>query len=142
MIRPAVEADIPRLVEMGRRFLASSPYSKFLPENPESMRVLIAQLVGWGTLLVSEAEGNVTGMIGFMVFNHPMSGEKIGGEIFWWVDPEARGIGLELLKQAEQAVREAGGKKMQMIAPDEGIEKLYQRLGYSQVETTYQRSLV
>lgn len=141
MIRKAVTEDVPRLVEMGQRFRATSSYSEHLAENVAQFRMLAEKLVELGTVFVSEHEGKVTGMLGFMIFDHPMSGERIGGEIFWWVDPESRGVGLKLLEEAEEAVRAAGGKKMQMIAPTEGIERLYQKLGYKQVETTYQRSL-
>lgn len=142
MIRRATDADIPRLVEMGRRFLKESPYHRHIAENPQQMAELGRQLMkNAGGLLISEHDGQITGMFGFVVYDHFMSGERVAGEVFWWVEPEARGDGVKLLRTAEQEARNAGAKAMQMIAPDEHVAGFYARLGYIPVEMTYQRSL-
>ncbi|KKL26893.1 hypothetical protein LCGC14_2390670, partial [marine sediment metagenome] len=40
MIREATPDDIPRLVEMGRRFVSESSYKEVISENPEQMGLL------------------------------------------------------------------------------------------------------
>jgi GNAT superfamily N-acetyltransferase len=141
LIRAAVERDIPRIIEMGHRFNRSSPYSTKLLASAEQMGVLARKLIPAKEILMLEVDGETVGMIGFYVYPHFLSGETIAGEIFWWVEPEYRGHGKELLRAAENEARNRGAKKMQMIAPDERVGKLYKRLKYEYVESTYQRSL-
>lgn len=143
MIRTASKADIPRMVEMGRRFLAESPYRELLTENPDAMRQLGERIMDnpGGCILVSESNGQVTGMLGLIVYEHLISGETVGGEVFWWVDPEARGDGIRLLRAAEITAKERGAKHMQMISPNDRLGNLYMRRGYKFMETTYVRAL-
>lgn len=141
MIRNATEADIPRLVEMGCRFRQESSYAKVLTENPEQMAKLGRILLASDGLILSEREGKITGMMGFIVHDHFLSGERVAGEVFWWVEPEYRGDGLRLLKEAERRAKLAGASQMQMIAPTEQVEMVYLRFGYHYVEATYQKTL-
>jgi GNAT superfamily N-acetyltransferase len=141
MIRAATAADVPRLVEMGRRFRSVTGYAKILAENPEKMAELAGQLVSQGGLLVAERGGTLVGMLGFVVFPHFISGEQTASEAFWWVEPEYRGEGIKLLREAEKCARNAGAEKMAMIAPNERVANLYKRLGYEFVESAYQRTL-
>lgn len=141
MIRAATSSDVPRCVAMGRRFRAETGYARHLAENPEKMAELAAQLAQAGCLLVSERDGELVGMLGFVVYPHFISGETTAGEVFWWVEPEHRGEGVKLLREAERCARTAGAAKMQMIAPTDRVATLYQRLGYEFVEASYQRAL-
>lgn len=142
MIRFATLEDVPALVEMGKRFLRESPYHAFLAENPARMYELIAGLIeGSGGVLVSSMGDKITGMLGYILHNHFISGEPMAGEVFWWVEPEYRGQGIRLLHAVEAAAHKAGATKIQMIAPNERVGALYARLGYSPVETTFQRTL-
>lgn len=140
-LRLAREADIPRLIEMGERFRAGSSYERHLAANPEQMTKMAAQLIAVDGLLISERSGHITGMLGFLVFPHFLSGEVVGGEVFWWVEPEHRGDGLKLLREAERQATARGAKKMQMIAPTDQVARVYQHLGYDFVESAYQREL-
>jgi GNAT superfamily N-acetyltransferase len=126
---------------MGQRFRQETEYSQHVGENPEQMAMLGAKLIEGNGLLISERNGVVVGMIGYIVFPHFISGEIVAGEVFWWVEPEHRGEGPKLLREAEKRVAAAGAKRMQMIAPNERVGKLYERFGYSFVESTYQRTL-
>lgn len=142
MIRFAVLPDVPRLVEMGRRFRRESNYGSMIGENPEQMARTAAQLIeSAGGVLVSERGGELVGMLGFVVFPHFLSGEIVAGEVMWWVEPEHRGDGLKLLRAAESAARARGAVKMHMIAPTEQVGAIYRRLGYELVESTFQRCL-
>lgn len=140
MIRGARLDDIPALIRMGKKFRHAA-YRRHLAENPEQMRRMAAQLIGADGLLVMEHDREITGMLGFLVFPHFLSGELVAAEVFWWVEPQHRGDGLKLLREAERRARAAGAKRMQMIAPNQRVASLYSRLGYEFVESAYQRSL-
>ncbi len=129
------------MVEMGRRFRKESSYCDFLADNPERMAKLARELLSKDGLLLSENDGGITGMFGYVVYDHFISGEKTAGEVFWWVDPENRGEGIDLLREAERRARSVGAKHMQMIAPTRRVEGLYRHLKYTYVETTYQKAL-
>jgi GNAT superfamily N-acetyltransferase len=141
MIRLASEADIPRLVEMGVRFRRETEYAQHFDENPEQMARLLQQLIAGDGVLVSEREGRLVGMIGYVLFPHFLSAEMTAGEVFWWTEPEHRGIGIRLLREAERRAKQAGAQRFQMIAPNEQVASMYRRLGYGFVEATYQRYL-
>lgn len=141
MIRAAVEADVPRLIEMGERFHRESHYSKHLAPNAAQFDVLARKIVADGGVLVIDRDGELVGMIGYFIFPHFLSAEIIAGEVFWWIEPGCRGEGRELLKAAESRAKTAGAQKMQMIAPNPRVGKLYERAGYSYVESAYQKTL-
>jgi GNAT superfamily N-acetyltransferase len=137
--REATEADIPRLVEMGRHFLAASSYREHLADNAEKMKETIATFIGndLRKVIVCENGQGVSGMLAFFVYAHPLSGELLADELVWWVEPEARGAGIELLKRVEAMARSMGATKMQMVTPDERLGKLYERRGYHKIEVHY-----
>lgn len=141
MIRLATLEDLPRLVEMGKRFRSESAYKNFIPENSQKMTETAQKLIELGTVYVSEQDGKLDGMIGFLLFDHPLSGEKTASEIFWWVEPEARGTGIRLLHTMKRAAKQSGAVKMQMIAPSPEVAEIYLRLGYLPIETHFQKSL-
>lgn len=142
-IREATSTDIPRLVEMGQRFLQSTPYRELLKDNPAGMSAMATLLVESpdGVVLVSESS-EVTGMIGVLICSHHISAERMANEVFLWVEPQARGTsGLRLLRAAEAWALDHGAVRMQMVAPDTSVGKIYQRFGYAQMEIAYQRRL-
>lgn len=145
MIRYATEDDIPRLVEMGQRFAAETVYRDRITVNPKAMARTAELLISGerGTVFVAEHDDVVVGMIGLLLFENPLSGEPTVSELFWWVDPEARGHadGLGLLKRAEQWAGDVGAEKVHMIAPTPALGHIYERLGYQVLETSYQRTL-
>lgn len=144
-LREAVQSDLPMLVAMGQRFLASSLYRGVITENVDQMAATASMLVDSpdGCVIVAETDGSgPVGMLGVVAFTHHISGERVGGEVFWWVEPAARGtVGVRLLKAAEAWARAHGASQIQMIAPNERVATLYARLGYQAMETTYLRSL-
>ena len=140
MIRDANISDLPRIVEMGRHFLGTSTYAKHLGENTSKMAELAEKLIKSGNLLVS-GNGAVTGMLGYIIHSHFMSGETVAGERFWWVEPDHRGDGVGLLRETEKRSKQAGARYIQMIAPNEKVAQFYGKLGYEFVEATYQKKL-
>ena len=143
-IRPAEEADLPRLVELGQRFLHSTPYRNLMGDNVQCMADTAESLLtnDDGLVLVAaDPHDGPVGMIGMLAFRHHLSGERIAGELFWYVDPEARGVGLQLLRGAEAWAKGKQAVRIQMVAPTAQVGKVYERLGYACIEMTYQRSL-
>lgn len=144
-IRPAVAADVPELVEMGERFVAATPYREHLVVSPQHLAATMQHLIASdsGAIFVAAgAGGDVVGMIGLHVFEHPYSGDRVAAELFWWVEPSRRGrIGLWLLRQAEQWANAVGAVWLQMVAPTPDVEQLYARLGFTPVERAYQRRI-
>jgi len=142
-IRQAVPEDVPRLVEMGRRFVRETEYADKVGVSPEHMQKFGTDLLAnpAAAILVCDADGELRGMLALLIYPHPFSGESTAVELFWWVEPEHRGTGRELLQAGEQWARERGAKRMQVIAPNERVAKLYRRKGYGHVEDTYQREL-
>jgi len=132
---------------MGMRFSRDTDYRRFFKATDEQVALKMGQTVAHllghkdGVILVSEKDGDVSGMIALLVYDHPFSGERTAFEVFWWVEPEARGIGLRLLEHSKDWAREQGATAMQMVAPSAQIGKLYETLGFEWVEASYQREL-
>jgi GNAT superfamily N-acetyltransferase len=108
------------------------------------MRVLAASLIasGTGTILVAREAGVMVGMLGLTAFAHPLSGLWTVAELFWYVQPSARGtLGLRLLKAGERWARDRHALRLQTVAPTVEVERLYQRLGFHAVERSFEKVL-
>jgi GNAT superfamily N-acetyltransferase len=141
VIRDATLEDVAAIVGMGQRFIAGTPYARAIEGRPSKMAAFVERLITEpdGAIFVSEYGGVLVGMIGMVLFEHPFSGERVGSEMFWWVEPEHRGIGIRLYKRAETWAIAAGAAVIHMIAPTPDVAQLYTRLGFEYVEATYQR---
>lgn len=142
MIRAATIGDIPRIVEMGGRFI-EGVYPAAITFNADTLAVLTEQLIlGAGAVFVAETDA-VVGVIALLTVTQPMSGEIVATELVWWMDPEARGgrAALELLKTAEDWARSQGATRLQMIAPSDKVALFYEKLGFQRVEVAYMRNL-
>lgn len=143
MIRQATTEDSERIIEMGKRFVEGTSYKEIISINPSRLEAAISHVIANpdGVVLVSGPETDPTGMIAMLTYDHPFSGARTAFEIVWWVDPEARGDGVRLLRAAEEWARSRGATAVQMVAPNERVGSFYRRLGYAPVEMSYQRSL-
>lgn len=143
MIRWATDDDVPVLLDMAKAFLETH-YADTLVFNAEKMQELLAELISnpSGFLLVSEQDENVVGTIGVLVYDHPMTGQALSSELFWWMNPEARGglDGMRLLKHAEKWVRDNRIPWMHVVAPNDRVKSFYRRLGFSELETHFQKA--
>ena len=149
-IREAAKSDIPEVVQLALESLTYGPYKEIVKRSPEYATKLTTDLVtnSNGVVLMAENNGKLQGLFAFILFPHFYSGEPTAGELIWYVTPEARmmsgfgdSIAFQLLEAGEKRAQEMGAKVMQLGAPNEGIGKIYQRKGYSQVEVTYRREL-
>ena len=143
MIRSATTSDIPRLVEMGLKFLQMSEYKDRIAENPDQQEFLMGLLISdnHGVLLVDDRDGDVVGMIGSYVHPHLISGDLVAAEVFLWLEPEYRGGGRDLIRGCEDQARKIGAKVSQMTAPNGRVGNLYEALGYAHLEAQYQKAL-
>lgn len=138
-IRAATAEDVPAVVALGLRFLGDPPYCHYLTADPVVLERTVAATVAAGGVFVGECAGEVRGMIAFLVFTHPFSGEQAATELAWYaLEPR---LGLLLLAHAELWAAQMGIRVLQMIAPDPRVERVYERRGYVPIETTYQRRL-
>lgn len=140
-VRPATAADLDAIVAMGLRFRAQTAYQRTLPENADQLRTLAERLLTTddSRVFVAEDGGVLVGMIGALVFAHPMSAERLASEVFWW--SESPGVGMRLFYAMHRWAKAQGAVALQMIAPTEQVERIYQRLGFDRVETLYQRRI-
>lgn len=146
MIRVATVEDVPRIVEMGLRFLASSAYGHQLAQNADQIGVTAAAMIAHpdGEIFVAEAaDQSLVGMIVVFIYPHPLSGERVAGELCWWVEPMARGrvSGARLLAHAEAWAVAQKADVFQMMAPTEAVGRIYEKRQYEKLETHYQRRL-
>jgi len=144
-IREATIEDVPRVVELGRKFLAEGPYAGQLADNPEQATRFASLLIGnpAAKILVSDLDGRITGVLAFLLFPHHFSGEMTALEIIWYVEPQYRpgGIAMRLMWTAERIALEMKAHFMQFTAPDAKASAIYERFGYHQVEIGYQKEL-
>jgi len=144
MIRLATLEDMAELLRMGEAFFNASGYADFTTFDKKDTTTLVTKLIDEGWLLTD----GKSAMIGFVVFPMFMNSSTIiSQELFWWVDEEARktGVGIEILKKAEDLSKEHGASVMAMLSLNdldgEKVNKLYEKLGYKQREQSYMRAL-
>ncbi len=143
-VRLATVDDLPNILRMGEDFFNASGYKDISSFNKEDTHELLIKLINNGTLLT---DGN-TSILGFIVFPLFMNTKcLVAQELFWWVDKEARktGTGIKLLKLAESIAAQQGATAMLMLSlkslDGDRVNKLYNKLGYSEREQTYMRLL-
>jgi N-acetylglutamate synthase-like GNAT family acetyltransferase len=146
VIRHADRDDLDAIVAMGLTFLATVYGEKLTaPPDPTRIRAYVSSLLDDAdtrALFVNEHDGALTGMFGLHLFTHPMTGQIVAAELFWWVNPDRRGLdGLRLLARARAWATQAGAQLLQMVAPDAAVAQLYERLGYTRIETAYVTTL-
>lgn len=111
MIRQATAADIDSIVNMSRKFYATTDDAAHVPFCEETVRNLSAMLADSHIMLVAENEGEIVGMLGAYVapgmFNASVSGAH---EVVWYVEEIARdlGVGRKLLQAADKERKARG----------------------------------
>lgn len=145
-IREATHADLDALVALGEDFHDSTEYASELANNPAQYRVIGTRLIEQpdGVLLVYEEGGASVGMLGAVVFNHPLSGERTVAEMFWYATRKHRGTaGIRLLRALERWARARGAGYIQMVQPvwADRVGELYGAMGYHKLEVAWTRRL-
>ncbi|MES2905169.1 MAG: hypothetical protein V4696_13365 [Pseudomonadota bacterium] len=137
MIRPATLADIPMIMELGRRFADEAGVTEQVGWEDESVSALLEAMVANHILLVGDRA-----IFGALVFGHPFSGRLIFQELFWRNEGPAT-QGVRLLDMAERIARERGCERALMlaVATMPGAERIYERRGYRPAERTFIKDL-
>lgn len=140
-IREATAADMLQLLQGAEAFITSTPYARRVRYNETALVTLFEHLfaIPNGVLFVAEKDGTLTGGIGIMVYPHPISGDVIAGELFWFSHDGKSGI--RLLRHAEQWAREQGAQMLHMIAPSDHVAAFYEKQGFTEFERTYEKEL-
>ena len=143
-MRRATADDMPAILDMGERFHAFS--GDQVPYCRASAEATVAALLGFGFVLLAEADGVPVGMIGVAVtpllFN---AAHLFAQELMWWVDEGQRGgVAVAMIREAEAEARRRGAVRMQMIALAQSpahVERLYGLLGYRAGEASFVKEL-
>lgn len=134
MIRPATLDDIPRLLEMGRKFAELAKLDEHVGYKPEDMAVTFqAMIEGGHPVFIGE-----NGAIGATQTVHPFNHSHIvAQEVFWWSEA---GEGLPLLdalsKYCEQHCDSLIMITLEAVEP-ERVGRLYKRLGFKPLEHSF-----
>ena len=142
MIRDAVEQDLDELLELAEEFWKHTIYD----EELEHDRVLQMFQVSFdhNLFLVLELEGKVRGFM--TAIKAPLLASTkttMAVETAFYIDPDYRGnkIGVDLIIQMEQKVKQQGIKYWNMVSMEssspEVANKLYLKLGYTKSETSF-----
>lgn len=146
-IRPATREDIPRIVEMGRRFYAASGYEQIAPASNPSIAGLAIITMDQGVMLVAAADDLLVGMASLFIepftFNPSVT---VANELAWWIEPEHRGgmLAVRMMAAIEDACRAKDVDLIRMAvlsnSPPQAAA-LYERLGYVRSDSHYMRNL-
>ena len=130
-MRPATSADIPRLVDMGRKFHAASGVACPFDEGPVSAVLINLISSPTGCLIVSEG-GAIGGMLAPAYCARSWS---MAIEMFWWAERD----GLRLLRAFEDWAREQGADEVRMttLSALPRADALLRHKGYAPVEISY-----
>ncbi len=105
MIRPAVESDIPVLLQYGEFFWTQSPYArKGIAYCPRTVEALLVLMIEDHYLIVTTVDDVIVGFLGMLISQFPFNDDyTMGSELFFYVHPKHRGsIGSTMMEQAEQ----------------------------------------
>jgi GNAT superfamily N-acetyltransferase len=102
---------------------------------------------GMAVVIVAEDQGKIAGVISGLHYPDPLSGRGVAQEVFWFVDPEYRylGIGESLLKlfSAWAKVKGASAVRVAHLVDLRAEEnrKLYESLGFKAAEVSYEKEV-
>jgi GNAT superfamily N-acetyltransferase len=145
MVRALTVSDLPEAALLGPQFFAEGGLpGRFVPDVfSAKWGSLIEQ--GIGFILGLFRDGRIAGAFGGVVVEDLNSGDLVASECFWFVTPESRGRGFELLLAYEAEARKRGAVRCSMIhllsLQPEKLGELYERRGYKAVETSYFKEL-
>lgn len=139
MVREAVEADIPAILELGERFHAISPW-RDRPFRRDATERTVRGLIesDYGVILF-----NGTGILGGVISPIYFGGGVIAQELFWFADRSGR----ELLDAFEGWAAENGACGVVMVnlvledRADAIMNRMYERRGYALRERHFYKEL-
>lgn len=144
-VRFAEIRDVVPIMDMALQFHKNTSYGAlFKLDEDLTAKAVIDLITGTqGEVILAEDDGRVVGMIGLILHDHWLSGDKVAAELFWWCDVPGQGVGTKLRLAAEIWAHAAGCTKITMIVPS-GAVALWKNLdqaGYRTVEETMMKDL-
>jgi len=141
MIRFATEKDRAALEKIGQRYSEETILGKL---TNDQMTGIIDVCLLSGVVLLAERDNEVVGIIA----GRFIDGFSMGlffEEVLWYVNPEARGLGIMLFKRLLKTCEDKGCKGVSMWAYCnehlEGVDKLYKRSGFKEIERKYYKTI-
>lgn len=147
LIKNASQSDIPQIIELARKFHAVSGYEN-IEFDEETVENILITSIDQGLCPIGVVDGKIVGFLAGLAYPAILNANvMVGTEIAWWVEPEFRGkkIAIQLLLRAEENARAKGLYCWSMMCLEklnaDGLENIYERLGYEKAERTYLRIL-
>jgi GNAT superfamily N-acetyltransferase len=147
LIKDAIQSDVPQIVELARKFHAVSGYEN-IEFDEETVENLLSASIEQGLCPIGVVDDKIVGFLAGLSYPAILNANvMVGTEIAWWVEPEFRGkkIAIQLLLRAEENARAKGLYCWSMMCLEklnaDGLENIYERLGYEKAERTYLRIL-
>lgn len=145
MIRPATIDDLPKLTTLAEEFFASSAH--LVAFDPAVFGNTWREILtaGVGVIFVSFEDDVPTGAIGGMSYKDPNNARQTASEMFWFVRPDARGIGVALYVEFENWARSRHCVDIRMVHLSDSmpakVKRFYEAIGYREVETHYAKEI-
>ncbi len=147
-VRRASADDLPACLAMTARFHAASPVATVAAFDRDGMAVTLRGLfanprAGVWLALRDAAPVGLVGALCYPLYFNP--GCEVVQELFWWLEPEARGRGAaEMLFQNVQTwANDMSAVAVFMIALDDArvdkMDRFYKRAGFRPMERTYMK---
>ena len=146
VIREATISDLPKLSSLGLKFHASANLGNFAISDFCALWERFFA-IDFGVIFVAECNGEIVGSIGGVIHPRPydLKGPLVAEEFFWFVQPDARGCGIDLYRKFEEWAKRRGAVELQMChlidSMPEKLERFYKHEGYSLIEKRYAKTL-
>lgn len=145
MVRLITIDELSAVASLGPKFYAEAGLpGRFIPEVFARKWATFFEM-GAGFILGLFKDGAIAGAFGAIVSDDLNDGTLVANECFWFVIPESRGRGFELLIAYEEEARRRGAKRCSMIhlanLQPEKLAHIYEKRGYREVETSYSKEL-
>lgn len=140
-IRDAAEADIPYLVELGRRMHFESRYARF-DFDPQKYAAVLTHVIPQGLTFLVEQDGEVTGVFVGVLDSVFFGRDIVARDLLTYVTPERRGrAGVGLIREYVRRAKAAGAVDIH-IGVSTGLQparvgRLYERLGFGHIGGGY-----
>ncbi len=150
MIRHATLGDRAALIELTDAFIVEVGYddatdtAAFVVDRCLRAAHRLDPADGLGGMLVIDNGGVVDGFFGFVIGDHPITGEVVAFELAWFVcKPARRGTqGIRLLLEAQTTATALGAHVLQVSALDDRLGRFLQAHQFRKRESTYTLDLI
>lgn len=145
IVRDAVEADVPHIIEGIKHFVASSSYRGDPVDEAHvanTINVLLSNDDGLVAVMETD-NGEFAGCFIGMAHPHLFSAQRIFGELFIYTTEKARGHGNKLRRFAEEWARDANCICFLIAHPmsESHLERVYRRWGFEPHEVHFRKEL-